>query len=208
MNKTVFSILKLHNEEHEKVDHELISEFDSTKSLKTYANDTQNQNLKNMISLVERHDTKLFDFNTKIKESLIEEQNSADIVFSTTHKSKGKEYAQVIMTSEDFVTLESVQKSMEADDFQAMKVQEELNIFYVAATRVKDVMMLAPFEKKESVSDKSFFRKKQMYDFEKEAQQRSREKYVVKKEKPAYKKRADKKNEKSMINQWKKENGY
>lgn len=144
MNKTIFSILKLH--ENKSVDHELIKQFDSIDSLKQYTIDTQNQSLKNMITLVEKYDTKLFSFNNKIKTRITEDKNKADIIYTTTHKSKGEEYNQVIMSQSDFVNLDQLKKMISDAEIPPLKIKEELNIYYVAATRVKQAISLSNFE--------------------------------------------------------------
>jgi superfamily I DNA/RNA helicase len=144
MNKTIFSILKLH--ENKSVDHELIKQFDSIESLKKYTIDTQNQPLKNMITLVEKYDTQLFSFNKKIKTLITENRDQAQIIYTTTHKAKGEEYDQVIMSEGDFTNLEQIKKMIKEADISPIKIKEEINIYYVAATRVKNAISLASFD--------------------------------------------------------------
>lgn len=199
MNKMVFSILMLHNGEMEKVEHEMISQFESMQELKDYSNETQNQNLKNMISLVEKYDKELFSFNNSIKELLCDEE-SAEITFSTTHKSKGKEYDQVIMAQDDFINLEAITKMKEDEKVSILSIIEEVNIYYVAATRAKNVIVLADFEKANRFKADTFSQKKIVPKF--------KDSKTIKPKQSTFRRRKAKRSESEMINDWKKENGY
>jgi len=144
MNKVVFSLLKLKQKDFSEISHSLIKQFDSFDEIKKYANETQNYQLKSMISLVDKYETKLFHFNKEIKNSLVQTKEGANIIFTTAHKAKGQEYDQVIMAN-DFITLNDIEQSLNEIDVDYYKLIEELNIFYVAASRAKKVISLAPF---------------------------------------------------------------
>jgi len=195
MNKMVFAVLKLNSGELDKVDHELISQFESIVELKEYANETQNQNLKNVISLVEKYENELFTFNNSIKELL---SDDAEITFATTHKSKGKEYEQVIMAQDDFINLESIVKMKEDEKVSTQAIIEEVNIYYVAATRVKSAILMADFEKSNRFKNEKYTPEKKIVPKFKES----------KVKKSTFRRRKAKKSESDMINDWKKENGY
>jgi len=67
-------------------------------------------------------------------------KKDADLIFTTTHKSKGLEYEQIIM-ADDFITKKELSNPKSKVSF--LKLQEELNIYYVAATRVKSAIWQA-----------------------------------------------------------------
>ena len=67
----------------------------------------------------------------------------ADIIFTTTHKAKGLEYEQVIM-ADDFITKKELINPKNKISY--LKAIEELNIYYVAATRAKKAIKMADLE--------------------------------------------------------------
>jgi superfamily I DNA/RNA helicase len=68
-------------------------------------------------------------------------------VFATTHKAKGQEHDHVEMVEEDFITREGIKWALRAgeDKAQLLKLREEINIYYVAATRARKSIRLASF---------------------------------------------------------------
>jgi F-box protein, helicase, 18 len=68
-------------------------------------------------------------------------------VFATTHKAKGQEYDHVKMVEEDFITREGIKRALRSgeDEVQPLKLREEINIYYVAATRARKLIRLASF---------------------------------------------------------------
>ena len=71
---------------------------------------------------------------------LVTDKKDADIIFTTAHKSKGLEYEQVIM-ADDFITKKDIFNTKNKLSYQ--RINEELNIYYVASTRVKSAIVLA-----------------------------------------------------------------
>ena len=68
---------------------------------------------------------------------------SADIIFTTAHKSKGLEYEQIVLASDFISKKEIVNEKTKMSDMQK---SEELNIYYVAATRAQKVAVLPSLE--------------------------------------------------------------
>ncbi|WP_407921073.1 3'-5' exonuclease [Aliarcobacter butzleri] len=62
------------------------------------------------------------------------------MIFTTAHKSKGLEYEQVLM-ADDFISKKDILNTKNKLSFQ--RINEELNIYYVASTRVKSAISLA-----------------------------------------------------------------
>jgi superfamily I DNA/RNA helicase len=114
--------------------------------LKEFAIETQNNALLTVIELVERYGAKLFEFDRLIKERL-GDKDEAEFTFTTTHKAKGREYDHVEMLDEDFLTRGDLRKAVEkgGEELQLSKLCEEINIFYVAATRARKSIRLAAF---------------------------------------------------------------
>ena len=146
MNARVASLLYLKEGKRDKINDPLVKKFKAFEDVKRFASDTQNHGLSTMIDLVSRYGTKLFDFDQKIKSRLVE-KNQADLIFTTTHKAKGQEYDYVEMVQDDFATRNDIRKLLNSDkeDVSLVKIKEEINVYYVAATRGKKSIMLAEF---------------------------------------------------------------
>ena len=146
MNGRVLSVFYLSQGKLEKITDRLVGRFQSFSELKEFAGQTQSNTLLMLIDLVSRYGAKLFDFDRSIKKRLTDRHN-ADIIFTTTHKAKGQEYDHVEMLDEDFITRADLRKALKngRDEIHPAKLREEINIFYVAATRARKSIRLAHF---------------------------------------------------------------
>lgn len=146
LNARVVSLLYLLQGRHAKVSDPLIGKFRSFEEVRRFAKDTQNANLSIMLELVSRHGGKLFDFDRLIKERLVD-RDRAQVIFTTTHKAKGQEYDVVEMVQDDFATRGDLAKLLDAEQGEAnpARLKEEINVYYVAATRARKSIRLAPF---------------------------------------------------------------
>ena len=140
MNQTVYSIFYLKQKKNDKITIDEIKDFDTINELEQFAKDTKNQDYLNIIKFINTYGDNIFEINKKIKEFLVTDKKDADIIFTTTHKSKGLEYDQVIM-ADDFISKKEITNTK--NKLSYLRVNEELNIYYVAATRAKDVIQLA-----------------------------------------------------------------
>ena len=140
MNQTVYSIFYLKQKKNDKITIDEIKDFDTISELEQFAKDTKNQDYLNIIKFINTYGDNIFEINKKIKEFLVTDKKDADIIFTTTHKSKGLEYDQVIM-ADDFISKKEIVNTK--NKLSYLRVNEELNIYYVAATRAKDVIQLA-----------------------------------------------------------------
>lgn len=140
MNQTVYSIFYLKEKKNDKVTLDEIKDFESIYELEQFVKDTKNQDYLNIIKFINTYGDNIFDINKKIKDRLTTNKEEADIIFTTTHKSKGLEYDQVLMTN-DFITKKEI--SNPKSKLSHLRINEELNIYYVAATRVKKAIDLA-----------------------------------------------------------------
>lgn len=143
MNQTVYSIFYLKEKKLDKITLPEIKDFESILELQEFAKDTKNQDYLNIIKFINTYGDNIFEINKKIKEKLTTNKKEADIIFTTTHKSKGLEYEQVLM-AEDFITKKEITNPKNKLSF--LRIIEELNIYYVAATRAKSAIVLAPLD--------------------------------------------------------------
>ena len=140
MNQTVYSIFYLKQKKNDKITIDEIKDFETIAELEQFAKDTKNQDYLNIIKFINTYGDNIFEINKKIKEFLVTDKKDADIIFTTTHKSKGLEYEQVIM-ADDFISKKELVNTKNKLSFQ--RANEELNIYYVAATRAKKTIQMA-----------------------------------------------------------------
>lgn len=140
MNQTVYSIFYLKQKKNDKITIDEIKDFDTIGELEQFAKDTKNQDYLNIIKFIDTYGDNIFEINKKIKEHLVSDKKQADIIFTTTHKSKGLEYNQVIM-ADDFISKKEIVNTKNKISYQ--RINEELNIYYVAATRAKNAIEMA-----------------------------------------------------------------
>jgi superfamily I DNA/RNA helicase len=143
MNQTVYSIFYLKEKKNDKITMDEIKDFDTIQELEQFAKDTKNQDYLNIIKFINTYGDNIFEINKKIKSRLTVNKQDADIIFTTTHKSKGLEYDQVIM-ADDFITKKEL--SNPKSKISSLRLAEELNIYYVAASRVKKSIYMASLE--------------------------------------------------------------
>ncbi|MCJ8326398.1 MAG: AAA family ATPase [Campylobacterales bacterium] len=162
MNSTVYSIFYLKQKKHDKITMPEIKEFSSINELEEFAKDTKNQDYLNVIKFINTYGDNIFEINKKIKTRLVTSKEEADIIFTTTHKSKGLEYDQVIM-ADDFISKKEI--SNPKNKMSDLQKKEELNIYYVAATRAKKVAVLASLDLSYTYSeaDSNLFPTKKKY---------------------------------------------
>lgn len=140
MNQTVYSIFYLKQKKNDRITLDEIKDFESIYELEQFAKDTKNQDYLNVIKFINAYGDNIFDINKKIKEKLTTKKEDADILFTTTHKSKGLEYDQVVMTN-DFISKKEITNPK--NNLSHLRINEELNIYYVAATRAKKAIDLS-----------------------------------------------------------------
>lgn len=146
LNTRVVGALYLSQGKRDKVNDPFLQRFADFTALKNFAQQTQNQSLQMVVTLVERYGGKLFEFDKLIKGRLVDKAE-ADLIFTTTHKAKGQEYDHVEMLPDDFLTREDLKKALrqKPEDIDPARLREEINIYYVAATRARKSIRLAPF---------------------------------------------------------------
>ncbi|MCP4971849.1 MAG: AAA family ATPase [Arcobacter sp.] len=140
MNQTVYSIFYLKEKKFNKITMNEIKEFESIHELEQFSKDTKNQDFLNVIKFINTYGDNIFEINKKIKEKITTNKEDADIIFTTTHKSKGLEYTQVIMAN-DFISKKEIINPKNKMSYT--QIIEELNIYYVAATRAKEAIDLS-----------------------------------------------------------------
>lgn len=146
LNSRVIGLHYLKEGQPAKIKDPFIQRFPSFDEVKRFAQDAQSPALSLAWDLVNRHGNRLFDFDRMIKERLVDKPQ-AEAVFTTTHKAKGQEYEDVEMLQDDFTTRENLDRLYNSgkSDISSARLREEINVYYVAATRAKKSIRLADF---------------------------------------------------------------
>jgi len=103
-----------------------IKRFPRWNLLKSEAIETQDPDLLPLVKFIEKHDTETPKILIHIEERCQFREDDADVIVTTTHKAKGRQWEQVRLNN----------------DFK-VGPSEELNILYVAVTRASHVLDLS-----------------------------------------------------------------
>jgi len=96
--------------------------------------------LQMMLQIVEEYGDKVPYYLNALKKKHVEDRENAEVIFSTVHRSKGMEY-DTVQLANDFITEEKIIKQMESNrvDYNLKsKLNEEINLLYVAITRSRN----------------------------------------------------------------------
>ena len=139
-NSIISDVLSLYYKKNEKIKNTLIKEFSNFKDLIYYSKKTEDNELSMLINLVIRFKGKLPSLIKGLKEIHLtnSQKYKADMVYSTVHKCKGMEYDEVII-ADDFMTEKSIVDYYKENNerYNRNKLNEEINLLYVAVTRAK-----------------------------------------------------------------------
>lgn len=140
---SLYDVLNLHNGQHDRIRDKLVSTMRTMEDLADYVEQTDDKQLGMLIDLVETYGNDLHERISTLKRMHVDddERQTADMVFSTVHRCKGLEYDEVRL-AEDFMTDDAISKQL-ADDgspVQRSRLNEELNLLYVAVTRARSML--------------------------------------------------------------------
>ena len=140
---SLYDVLNLHNGQHDRIRDKLVSTMRTMDDLAVYVEQTDDKQLGMLIDLVETYGNDLHERISTLKRMHVDddERQTADMVFSTVHRCKGLEYDEVRL-AEDFMTDDAISKQL-ADDgslVQRSRLNEELNLLYVAVTRARSML--------------------------------------------------------------------
>ncbi len=135
---SLYDVLNLNNGKKHLIRDSLIKQMKDTKELEEYIEKTEEVQLGMMLEIVKKYGDDIPSIVKKIKDKHIDndDKEKAEIIFSTVHRCKGMEYDVVTLVN-DFISQEKVEKDSEKDEINKSKLNEEINLLYVAATRAK-----------------------------------------------------------------------
>lgn len=138
---SLYDVLNLYNNKRRLIRDKLIKEMKDIEELEEYIDKTEDVQLGMMVEIVKEYGNKIPGIIKAIKEKHIEndDKENAEMIFSTVHRCKGMEY-DAIQIVNDFISEEKLKKlvtDIKKDDLNFGKLNEEINLLYVAITRTK-----------------------------------------------------------------------
>lgn len=155
---SLYDILSLYNGKRRLIKDKLIKQMKNIEELEEYIETTEDVQLGMMVEVIKEYGNSIPSIINKIKKKHIDTDNKehAEMIFSTVHRCKGMEY-DAVQIVDDFISEEKLEKLVsdtkkEGLDFD--KLNEEINLLYVAITRAKNSLYipetLMPAELEES----------------------------------------------------------
>lgn len=139
---SLYDVLNLYDEKHHLIKDKLIKAMKDLDELEDYIEKTEDVQLAMMVEIVKEYGNKIPDIIKAIKEKHVnnDDKEKAEMIFSTVHRCKGMEYDAIQLVN-DFISEEKLAKLKEdkrAVEINASKLNEEINLLYVAVTRTKN----------------------------------------------------------------------
>jgi len=140
---SLYDVLNLHNKKPALIRDKLIAQMKNMDELEEYIQKTEDVQLGMMIDIIKEYGNEIPDILKKIKEKHVgnEEKEKAEMIFSTVHRCKGMEYDSIQIVN-DFITQDKIEKQTKGtrtdDEINVAKLNEEINLLYVAVTRTKN----------------------------------------------------------------------
>jgi superfamily I DNA/RNA helicase len=144
---SLYDVLHLYNGRLGSIKDKMIAEMKSMKELEEYIAKTEDTSLAVIVEAVKQFGNQLPSAINELKNHHVANKDEADLIFSTVHRCKGMEYDEVTLLN-DFITEEKLKRLVEQNGGEAIKDQdknrlaEEINILYVAATRVRNKLII------------------------------------------------------------------
>ena len=139
---SLYDVLNLYNNKHHLIKDKLIKAMKDLDELEVYIEMTEDVQLGMMVEIVREYGNKIPNIIKTIKEKHVEndDKDKAKMIFSTVHRCKGMEYDTIQLVN-DFISeekIEKLKKDNQAEQINATKLNEEINLLYVAVTRTKN----------------------------------------------------------------------
>lgn len=141
---SLYDVLNLYNGNRRLVKDKLIKAMKDLYELEVYIDKTGDVQLGMMVEIVKEYGNEIPGIIKSLKEMHVvnDQKDKADVIFSTVHRCKGMEYDTVQLVN-DFINEEKVKKIKdEAEKWDLSKVNEEINLLYVAATRARNSLFI------------------------------------------------------------------
>ena len=143
---SLYDVLNLHNGKRKLIRDKLVRQMKDIKELQDYIEKTGDSQFGMLVDIVKKYGNDIPGIIKTIKDKHVEndEKEKAEIIFSTVHRCKGMEY-DVVHIVNDFITedkLEKLSDDSKGDALSLSRLNEEINLLYVAVTRAKNVIYI------------------------------------------------------------------
>lgn len=138
---SLYDVLHLYNGNRQRIHDILIRSMRDIEDLKDFIKSTEDFQMALLIEIVEKYGNSIHKILAQIKEKHVDDgqRHNVDMIFSTVHRAKGMEY-DAVQLANDFISedilLESVNDKSISQRTKT-KLNEEINLLYVAITRAK-----------------------------------------------------------------------
>ena len=141
---SLYDVLNLSNGKRRLIKDKLIREMRDINDLEDYIEKTEDVQLAMMLYIVKEYGNDIPSIIKTLKELHVDndEKDKAEIIFTTVHRCKGMEY-DTIQLVDDFITeekLEKIIREVKKEYIDYAKLNEEINLLYVAVTRTKNTI--------------------------------------------------------------------
>ncbi len=138
---SLYDILNLYNGKRRLIKDQLIKSMKDMLALENYIKKTEDVQLGMMLEIVKEYGNSIAGIIQRIKDKHVDndEKDKAEMIFSTIHRSKGMEYDNVQL-ADDFITKAGLVEKL--DDNPVDKLNEEINLLYVAITRAQNSLFI------------------------------------------------------------------
>jgi F-box protein, helicase, 18 len=139
---SLYDVLSLYNKKTHLIRDKLIKAMKDLDELEDYIEKTEDAQLAMMVEIVIEYGNKIPDIIKAIKEKHVnnDDKEKAEMIFSTVHRCKGMEYDAIQLVN-DFISIEKLENlkgDKKAEEINSVKLNEEINLLYVAVTRTKN----------------------------------------------------------------------
>lgn len=139
-------MLNLYNHAHDRIRDKLIKSMHNMDELEEYIEKTEDAQMGMMVEIVREYGNEIHNIIKTLKDLHTGDEKRADaeMIFSTVHRAKGMEYDVVYLVN-DFITEDKLEKQKKSADegkeaMNIAKLNEEINLLYVAVTRAKNTL--------------------------------------------------------------------
>lgn len=135
---SLYDVLNLYLDQKERIRDPMVKEMADFDQIVDYAEKTDDKDLGMLIELVTEYGRELPFLIKQLKDAHVEDtmREKAAVIFSTVHRCKGMEYDSVQLL-DDFVNRDTVKRLKEKQETDIGRLEEEINLVYVAVTRTK-----------------------------------------------------------------------
>ncbi len=143
---SLYDVLNLYNGNHGKIKDSLIRRMDTLEDLEEFIEKTEDKQLGLMVKIVKKYKNEIYEIIRTLKEKHVgdDKKEEAELIFSTVHRCKGMEYDKVKLVG-DFLNkelLEKILNEVKLENLDIGKLNEEINLLYVAITRTTNHLYL------------------------------------------------------------------